>query len=203
VSGGNEDKLWWVSLKKGLFKVNSFFCSLACSGSSRFPWKSVWRTQAPSRAAFFVWIVALGKILTLDNLRKLHVIMINICYMCKKIGESVDHLLLHCDVTYALWSSFFNRFGMSWVMTRRVIDLLTCWWSFGRPRSAVVWKMTPICLFRCLWRERNNRSFEDLESTLEAILLSFYLTLYFWTTAYVHPLSFTFVDFLTRFSLFN
>jgi hypothetical protein len=150
-----------------------------------------------------VWIEALGKILTLDNLRKLHVIVINRCYMCKKIGEFVDHLLLHCDVTSALWSSLFNRFGMSWVMPRWVIDLLACWWSFGRLRSAVVWKMTPIFLFWCLWREINNRNFEDLESTLEAILLSFYLILYFWTTAYVHPLSFTFVNFLTCFSLSN
>jgi hypothetical protein len=37
VSRGNEDKLWCVFSKKGLFKVKSFFYSLACSGSSRFP----------------------------------------------------------------------------------------------------------------------------------------------------------------------
>jgi hypothetical protein len=67
----------------------------------------------------------------------------------------------------------------------------------------MVWKIVPICPFWCLWRERNKRSFEDLESTLEEILSSFYLTLYFWTTAYVQPLSFTFVDFLNRFSLSN
>jgi hypothetical protein len=28
-----------------------------------------------------------------------------------------------------------------------------------------VWKMASICLFWCLWRKMNNRSFEDLEST--------------------------------------
>jgi len=50
--------------------------------------------------------------------------MINRCCMCKKTGESVDHLLLHCDVTSALSSTLFKRFGMSWVMPRRVIDLL-------------------------------------------------------------------------------
>jgi len=182
--------------------VMSFY-SLACSGSSNFPWKSVWRTQAPSRAAFFVWTTALGKILTLDNFRKQHVIVINGCYMCKKTGESVDHLLLHCDVASALWSSLFSRFGMSWVMPIRVINLLSCWWSFGRSRSAVVWKMAPICLFWCLWRERNNMSFEDLESTLEEILFSFYHSLYFLTTVYVRPLSFSFPDFLTCFSLSN
>jgi hypothetical protein len=153
VSRGSEDKLWWVSSKKGLFKIKSFFYSLASTGSSRFRWRSVWRTQAPSRAAFFVWSAALSKILTLDNLRMRHVVMINRCYMCKKTGESVDHLLLHCDVAFAFWSSLFSCFGMSWVMPKRVVDLLACWWSSGRPRSAAVWKMTHICLFWCLCRE--------------------------------------------------
>jgi hypothetical protein len=85
----------------------------------------VWLTQAPSRAAFFFsWSAALCKILTLDNLRNRHFIMIDRCYMCKKTGESVDHLLLHYDVASALWSSLFSRFGLSWVMPRQVIDLL-------------------------------------------------------------------------------
>jgi hypothetical protein len=38
---------------------------------------------------------------------------------------------------------------------------------------------------------------------LEAILSSFYLTFYFWITAYIHHLSFTFANFLARFSLSN
>jgi hypothetical protein len=54
VRRGSKEKMWRVSSKKGLFKVKSFFYSLACSGDSRFPWKSVLRTQAPSRAAFFM-----------------------------------------------------------------------------------------------------------------------------------------------------
>jgi hypothetical protein len=153
VSRDSEDKLWWVSSKKVVFKVKSFFYSLASFGSRRFPWKSFWRTQAPSRAAFFVWTEALGKILTLDNIKKRHVIMINKCYMCKKTREFVDHLLLHCDVASILWSSLFSRFGMSWVMPRRVIDLLACWWSSGRSRSDAVWKMALTCLFWCLWRK--------------------------------------------------
>jgi hypothetical protein len=54
VRRGSEDKMWWFSFKKGLFMVKSFF-SLTCFGGSRFSYKSVWRTQAPSRAAFFTW----------------------------------------------------------------------------------------------------------------------------------------------------
>lgn len=56
----------------------------------------------------------------MDNLRKQHVIVVNMCCMCKMNGESVDHLL-HCEVVCALWNIFLSRFGLSWVMPRRVV----------------------------------------------------------------------------------
>jgi hypothetical protein len=87
----------------------------------------VWWTRALSRAAFFAWSVALDKILTMDNLRKRHIIIVDRCCLCKRDGESVDHLLLHCDVASAMWNNIFLRFSMSWVMSRRVIDLFECW----------------------------------------------------------------------------
>ena len=64
--------------------------------------------QVSPRAAFFVWSATLGKILTLENLRKRQVVVINRCYMCKKDGESVNHLL-HCEVAHALWCNIFSR----------------------------------------------------------------------------------------------
>jgi hypothetical protein len=36
--------------------------------------------------------------------------------MCKKSGESIEHLLLHCEVARDLWSSLFNMFGVVWVV---------------------------------------------------------------------------------------
>jgi len=54
VRRGDEEKLWWVPSKKGLFKVKSFFHSLACSKGTRFPWKCVWLTKAPSGGLFLV-----------------------------------------------------------------------------------------------------------------------------------------------------
>jgi hypothetical protein len=64
----------------------------------------------------------------------------------------------------------------------------------------MVWKMASTCLFWCLWRERNNRSFKEVEKTSEEILSSFffffYHSLYLRTTAFVFPLSFSFLIFL-------
>jgi hypothetical protein len=137
----------------------------------------VWRTQASSRAVFISWSAALGKILTVDNLRKRNIIIVDRCCLCKRDGETVDHLLLHCDVASTLWFHVFAQFGMSWVMPRRFIDLFACWWKFGRLRSAMFWKMVPICIFWCVWNERNLRCFKDLENFVEEILASFFHTL--------------------------
>jgi hypothetical protein len=52
--------------------------------------------------AIFVWSMGLGKFLTMDNLLKLCVIVIDRYCMCKRDGESVDHPLLHCEVAYTI-----------------------------------------------------------------------------------------------------
>jgi hypothetical protein len=53
--------------------------------------------------AFFAWLVALEKILTMDNLKKRQVIVVNRCCLSKWNGESTDHLLIHYEVFCVLW----------------------------------------------------------------------------------------------------
>jgi hypothetical protein len=127
--------------------------------------------------------------------------MVHRCCMCKRSGESMDHLLLHCNMASALWSALFIHFGLSWVILSSVIDLFACWWTSGRPRSAAIWKMVPICLFWCLWKEKNIRCFEDLERSLRGYFNVDFSSLYLWTVAFMFPLSLSFIDFLARFSL--
>jgi hypothetical protein len=67
-----EDKLCWVPSKKGLFNVRSYYNALALHDNTPFSWKSILRNKAPMRVAFFAWSAILGKILTMDNLRKRH-----------------------------------------------------------------------------------------------------------------------------------
>jgi hypothetical protein len=67
--------------------------------------------------------------------------------------------------------------------------------------SAAIWKMVPTCILWCVWKEINNKCFEDLKKSLEVILASFFHTLYLWTVAFVSPLSLSFDDFLIRFSI--
>jgi hypothetical protein len=67
--------------------------------------------------------------------------------------------------------------------------------------SAAIRKMVPTCILWCVWKERNNRCFENLERSLDDILASFFHTLYLWTVAFASPLPLSFGDFLIRFSI--
>jgi hypothetical protein len=43
-----------------------------------------------------------------------------------------------------------------------------------------VWKMIPSCLMWCLWRDRNDCSFEVHERTLVDLKVLFFRTLFHW-----------------------
>jgi hypothetical protein len=60
---------------------------------------------------FLVWVAALEKILTIDNLCKKHILIVDWCCMCKWSGESIDHLLLCCLTMIDIWSFVFALFG--------------------------------------------------------------------------------------------
>ena len=93
----------------------------------------------------------MGKLLTIDNLRKCQLIIVDWCCLCKQSGESVDHLLLHCSMARELWSLVFGLFGVDWVMPGKVLHLWAGWEiRFGDQRNMVVWWMIPHCVMWCI-----------------------------------------------------
>ena len=145
-----------------------------------FPWKSVWKVRAPPRVAFFVWTAAHGKILTMDNLRKRQICIVDWFCMCKHSGESPNHLL-HCEAAQSLWSMVFCLFGVVWVMPSSVVEVMASWMgSFRKSHHAEVWGAVPLCVMWVLWRERNLRVFEGQERTVLELKLVLLRTLFDW-----------------------
>jgi hypothetical protein len=59
--------------------------------------------------------------------------------------------------------------------------------------------MVPCCFLWCLWREHNDRQFEDKERTIEELISFFFYSLYSWTAAFLAPFVISFNDFLVLF----
>ncbi len=142
---------------------------------------NIWKARAPPRVAFFVWTAAHGKILTIDNLRKRNICIVDWCCMCKRSGESPNHLLLHCEMAQSLWSMVFCLFGVVWVMPGSVVEVLASWMGcFRKSLHADVWGAAPLCVMWVIWRERNLRVFEGQERTVLDLKLVLLRTLFNW-----------------------
>uniref|UniRef100_A0A7N2R8B3 Reticulon-like protein n=1 Tax=Quercus lobata TaxID=97700 RepID=A0A7N2R8B3_QUELO len=137
VRGVGSDKFSWKPASSRGFLVSGYYHSLSPSIVSSFPWKLLWLSKVPPRVAFFSWTAALGKILTIDNLRKRHLVILEWCYMCKRSGESVDHLLLHCPFAFEMWSMAYFITNMERMKFWEFVSVVLEGLGYERPRIKI------------------------------------------------------------------
>ena len=127
----------------------------------------------------------------------------NYKYSMLHCGETVDHLLLHCEMAYWLWSFVFIAFVLSWVILRSTLDLLFGWWNWLEKYLSQIWNLVLLCILWCIWKEWNRRTFEDLDSSSDQMLASFSGTLFDWSRAWGLMTSDSLPSFLSSPSLCN
>ena len=123
----DEDKVVWTTSQSGAFSVKLLYSILEPGGSSLFPCDSIWRVRVPLKVAFFAWEASWGKVLTLEQLQRRGYSLANRCFLCLFEVETVDHLLLHCVKTRALWNLLFSLFGVAWILSCSVKETLLGW----------------------------------------------------------------------------
>ena len=176
-----EDSLIWQLNRSGVFDVRSFYIALLKAPSVSFPWQSIQCVKVPKRVSFFLWTAARGKILTIDNLVKKNLPLINWCCLCRCDEETVDPLLLHCKFASALWSEVLIMFGIQWVMPNTIVSLLFAWRNWLGTYSSKVWNMVPACLMWLVWKERTAQTFEDIERPIDMLKNLLARTLFEWS----------------------
>ena len=77
VWGFGPDKVCWKPARSRVFKVRGFYCSFYPPTILSFPSRMIWQSKVPPRVAFFSWSASLGKILTIDNLHKRRVLVLD------------------------------------------------------------------------------------------------------------------------------
>jgi hypothetical protein len=195
--GGNG--LRWRLKSNGAFDIRSFYLALRDNQPVTFPWKAIWGVHAPRRVAFFAWSASWGRILTTDILMRRGYQLAGWCCMCRRDGETINHLLIHCDLAFGLWSFVFQIFGIFWVLPGGVLDLFFGWYNGLGKFHSKVWNMVPPCILWTLWRERNSRIFENTERSASQLQELLSNTLYEWAKAWGYSRSDSVTSFLDSF----
>jgi len=68
-------------------------------------------------------MATLGKILTIDNLRRRGLTLVNWCCLCKKSEETVNLILIHFEFTSEIFHLVLILFGVSWAMLGNILEL--------------------------------------------------------------------------------
>ena len=105
------DSRIWVRDPLG-FTCKSFFVSLLSVESlpRLQPFKFIWKCSIPYRVKVFAWLVVHDKVNTCDLVQRWNPNMAlspSWCVLCWKQNETIDHLLMHCEITTKLWNQLF------------------------------------------------------------------------------------------------
>uniref|UniRef100_A0A5B7B4Q6 Reverse transcriptase zinc-binding domain-containing protein n=1 Tax=Davidia involucrata TaxID=16924 RepID=A0A5B7B4Q6_DAVIN len=80
VAGHVDALVWKVDHSRG-FSVRSFFKELTAKGDCSFPWIAIWKSKAPLKVNFFVWLVAWDAVLTTHKFQRRDFMLANRCYV--------------------------------------------------------------------------------------------------------------------------
>ena len=77
-----------------------------------------------------------------------------------------------------------------------VRETLLGWHRSLLGESEKVWKATPLWIFWTLWKERNKRSFENVELFVQRLKILFMCNLLTWTKLFISKSSVSIIDFI-------
>jgi hypothetical protein len=161
--------LWDRGDNSGLITVNKIYTAIANSvwQSNISGWrKQLWIWKIPLKIKLFTWLSVENKTPTWDNLQRKGWAGPNLCQLCYKDEESINHLFTQCIFTRLVWDKIVqvNNINTAW----NGISLTACfehWFS-----SEHNFKLLPPIVNWFIWLTRNLKIFENKPPSINIVV---------------------------------
>lgn len=101
-------------------------------GSIRFsPWKKNWKSWAPLRCKFFIWLVFRKRCWTADRLARRGLPHPEACPLCDQADGTINHILVDCSFSRQLWFHMFQALHIPELAPNLDDYSFPKWWSQG------------------------------------------------------------------------
>ncbi|EEE50714.1 hypothetical protein OsJ_30995 [Oryza sativa Japonica Group] len=193
VQEGVRDSVVWRFAANGVFSVSSAY-DLFFLTSTKCPFgEAIWKTKAPARVRFFLWLAAKGRCLTADNLSKRGWPHNPDCLLCLSAPENCKHLCTSCTYTNRVWSLLRTWLGFGFDLPGRSGEELAVWWQRARSccRPSYRDAFDSFFMLVCwrIWKERNAQVFDQKEKTVESLVADIKEDVMVWRAAGIFQFS--------------
>lgn len=123
------DQHIWTPSSSGSYSSKSAYDRFMVGGASFAPADRIWRTWAPPRCKFFLWLAAQDKCWTADRLAKRGLNHPVQCPLCDQEDETVQHLLISCVFSRELWFRILSMVNLQQFSPSNSDLVFQVWWA--------------------------------------------------------------------------
>jgi hypothetical protein len=127
----DADEHVWNHETSGQFSSKSCYKVLFFGSTTFEPWKRLWKTWAPPKCKFFLWLSMRNKCWTADRLEKRGLSHLEVCPLCDQEQEMIQHLLNICIFAHQFWHSILclSPFGLGNITPASDEISFAEWWK--------------------------------------------------------------------------
>jgi hypothetical protein len=173
LSPGQIDAAIWRCTKDGEFSVKSAYQLFFMAKTSFACAKPIWKSKAPMKCKFFMWLAVHRRCLTADNLARRGWPRSTGCQLCLSADEDCTHLFVHCCFTQQVWLRLRDWAGAEFPIPSDIFQSTEDWWLEARKRVPKELRrdFDTFCILVHwrLWKERNARIFQQENSPVSRV----------------------------------
>ena len=135
-----------------------------------------------------MWLALLGRLNTKGQLRRKGILPMeaNTCSFCDSLVESLDHLLVSCNISWQIWCVFSIELRNPIIIPGTLRQLYDVWMNqrmHGRTKKKY-WMLTFFGVTWSLWMLRNSIVFEQQNLNIDAVICTIKWRIAFWSKAW-------------------
>jgi hypothetical protein len=109
---GVSDIHFWRLAANRKYSVKSAYESFFLGSINFAPYQRIWKTWAPAKCRFFLWLAAHRKCWTADRFACHGMNHPDRCHLCDQEEETIDHLLISCVFVRQFWHTLLRQVNL-------------------------------------------------------------------------------------------
>ncbi|WVZ76088.1 hypothetical protein U9M48_024090, partial [Paspalum notatum var. saurae] len=175
-----EDRHIWKLSPNGQYSAKSAYEGLFLGAILFEPWKKIWKSRAPPKCRFFMWLAAHKKCWTADRLTRRGLPCSACCPLCDQEEETIDHLLIGCAFAREFWFKLLRQVYLQAISPQPVDSSFFVWWEKASNTTAsnaaaklVMQGVNSLIILGAwtIWNHRNKCVFDGSAPSVAAALV--------------------------------